>query len=199
MRTAMFGGSFNPIHNGHVQLAKAFLPRLELDRVLIVPTFIPPHKQAHNMVSGGQRLEMCRLAFEGTDKIEVSDIELKRGGASYTYLTLEELHALYPEDELFLITGADMFLTIETWRKPKVIFSLATVCGVPRNESSIDELSEHEKVLRSMGARTEILDAGVMTVSSTQVREAVKNGEDISSLVPERVAGYIKTHNLYRA
>lgn len=197
MRTAMFGGSFNPIHNGHIQLAKAFIPRLGLDRVLIVPTFIPPHKQAKDMADGNQRLEMCRIAFEGVGGIEVSDIELRRGGASYTYLTLEELHALYPEDELFLITGADMFLTIETWRHPEMIFSLATVCGVPRNDDSIDELAEHEELLRSLGAKTEILDAGVMTVSSTQVRNAVKNGEDISSFVPAGVAEYIRTNRLY--
>ena len=149
------------------------------------------------MADGNQRLEMCRIAFEGVGGIEVSDIELRRGGASYTYLTLEELHALYPEDELFLITGADMFLTIETWRHPEMIFSLATVCGVPRNDDSIDELAEHETLLRSLGAKTEILDAGVMTVSSTRVRNAVKNGEDISSLVPAGVAEYIRTNRLY--
>ena len=198
MRTAIFGGSFNPIHNGHIQLARAFIDRLSLDRVLIVPTFVPPHKSGAKMADSGSRLEMCRIALENVPKIEVSDIEIRRGGASFTYLTLEELHALYPEDELFLITGADMFLSIEGWRNPETIFSLATICGVPRNDSDIGELMRHSERLRALGAKTEVFDAGIMTVSSTEVRRRVRSGGDISELVPPGVRDYIYKNGLYQ-
>ena len=197
MKTAMFGGSFNPVHKGHVQLASAFIGQLSLDRVLIVPSLIPPHKQVHDRIDPQHRLKMCELAFEHSEKIQVCDIELRRQGASYTYETLQQLHEMYPQDELFLITGADMFMTIESWRHPEIIFSLATVCGVPRDSDSITQLQQHEDVLHSLGARTAVLDAGVMTVSSTEVRRRVRAGEDISPLVPAAVEEYIIGNGLY--
>lgn len=193
----MFGGSFNPIHNGHIQLAKAFVNRLCLDKVLIIPTYIPPHKQKDNSVTPDQKLAMCRLAFEKLPLFEVSDIEIKRKGASYTYMTLQELSEIYKGDGLFLITGADMFLTIHEWKHPEIIFSLATVCGVPRNDEDIKSLQKQQDYLSALGAKTEILDANVMTVSSTDIRNKVKNGEDISTLVPRAVENYIKENGLY--
>lgn len=193
----MFGGSFNPIHNGHIQLAQAFVKKLCLDRVLIIPTYIPPHKQKDNSVTPNQKLEMCRLAFEEMPLFEVSNIEIRRKGASYTYLTLQELSEKYKGDELFLITGADMFLTIHEWKHPELIFSLATICGVPRNDEDIRSLQKQQEYLGTLGAKTEILDANVMTVSSTDIRSKVKNGEDISALVPRAVESYIKENGLY--
>ncbi len=193
----MFGGSFNPIHNGHIQLAQAFVKKLCLDRVLIIPTYIPPHKQKDNSVTPNQKLEMCRLAFEEMPLFEVSNIEIRRKGASYTYLTLQELSEKYKGDELFLITGADMFLTIHEWKHPELIFSLATICGVPRNDEDIRSLQKQQEYLGTLGAKTEILDANMMTVSSTDIRSKVKNGEDISALVPRAVESYIKENGLY--
>lgn len=198
MKTAMFGGSFDPIHLGHVSLAHAFTERLGLDRVLIVPTCIPPHKIKKTSVTPRQRLEMCRLAFEGEEGYEVSDIEIRREGASYTYLTLTELKELYPQDELYLITGADMFMTIHRWKEPQIIFRLATICGVPRNNEDISGLEKQAEFLHTLGARTEILDAGIMTVSSTEIRERISRGQDISSLVPPAVEDYIYQNKLYR-
>ena len=197
MKTAMFGGSFDPIHNGHVSLAKAFVETLGLERVLIIPTFYPPHKQKKTAVTSEQRLEMCRLAFEGEELFEVSDIEIRREGKSYTYMTLEELSELYPDDELYLITGADMFMTIDEWKNPEIIFSHAVICGVPRNDDDISDLREKAKKLSAMGARTEILDPGIMTVSSTEIRRRVSDGESISGLVPPLVEDYIIKNGLY--
>ena len=182
MKTAMFGGSFNPIHTGHVQLAHAFLEKPGLDRVIIMPSYVSPHKQTDFSVRPEQKLEMCRLAFEGEELFEVSDIEIKRQGSSFTYLTLEELSERYPDDELYLITGAE----------------LAVICGVPRNDDDIAVLSAQKEYLDSLGARTEIFDAGVMTVSSTEIRERVRDGRSISGLVPEKVEEYIKANSLYR-
>ena len=198
MKIAMFGGSFNPIHTGHIQLAQAFVKRLGLDKVLIIPTFIPPHKHCDNSVSPQARLEMCRLAVKNLPFAEVSDIEIKRGGASYTYLTLEELSEKYKNDELFLITGADMFMSIHTWKHPEIIFSLATICGVPRNDDDIKNLQKQSEYLKTLNAKTEILDVSLMTVSSTEIRNKIKNGEDFSTLVPPEVENYIIENKLYK-
>lgn len=193
----MFGGSFNPIHNGHIEMAKAFYQALSLDRLLLMPSYIAPHKFVDKPVFPDQRYEMCCLASKGIEGFEVSNIEMKRHGASYTYLTLQELHLLYPEDELFLLTGADMFMTIHEWKKPQVIFELATICGVPRNGDDIHKLEQQAAYLQTLGARTELLDASVMTVSSTEIRRRVKAGEDIAGMVAPSVQKYIKEHYLY--
>lgn len=193
----MFGGSFNPIHIGHVQLAQAFVKKLNLDRVLVIPTFIPPHKQYDYSVLPLDRLEMCRLAVKSLPFAEVSDIEIRRGGASYTYLTLQELSEKYKNDELFLITGADMFMSIHTWKHPEIIFSLAVICGVPRNDDDIKNLEKHSEYLHTLGAKTEILDAEVITVSSTEIRRRIKNGESTQGLVPDEVREYINKKHLY--
>lgn len=198
LKTGIFGGSFNPIHNGHIELAKKFYKELGLDRLLIVPSYIPPHKFVDTPVFPDQRFEMCCLAAEGIEGLEVSNIEIKRHGASYTYLTLKELHSLYPDDELYLITGADMFMTLQDWKKPEVIFEISTVCGVSRNNDNTAALEKHAEYLKSLGARTVVLDAEIMTVSSTEIRRRVRNKEDISGLVDSKVKRYIKDHNLYR-
>ena len=107
-KIAMFGGSFNPPHIGHLELAQAFIDRLSLDKLLLIPVFSPPHKSGSEMASAQHRLNMCKLLEKYNNKIEVSDIEVIRGGSSYTVDTLKALQALYPDDELFLIIGADM-------------------------------------------------------------------------------------------
>ena len=198
MKTGVFGGSFNPIHNGHIELARAVFRELSLDRLLIMPAYIPPHKLTDGAAFPDQRYEMCSLAARDAEGIEVSNIEIKRQGASYTYLTLKELSQIYPEDELYLITGADMFMTLHQWKHPQTIFRLATVCGVPRNNDDITVLEKQAEFLQSLGARTRVLDVKVMTVSSTEIRHKVKAGEDISGLVDPAVKKYIREHYLYR-
>ena len=179
-------------------LAQAFVKELFLDKVLIVPTYIPPHKQRDNSVLPQQKLEMCRLAVQNLPFAEVSDIEIRRQGASYTYLTLQELSKLYQNDELFLITGADMFMTIHEWKHPEVIFRLATICGVPRNDSDISQLKKQASYLHTLGAKAKVLNAGIMTVSSTEIRNNVRQGKSITGLVPPEVERYILEHSLYR-
>ncbi len=193
----MFGGSFNPIHIGHIQLAQAFVKCLDLDKVLVVPSFIPPHKKCDYSVSPSDRLEMCHLAINDLPFAEVSDIEIKRGGASYTYLTLKELSEKYKGSSLFLITGADMFMSIHRWKNPEIIFSLSTICGVPRNGDNIKSLEKQAEYLKTIGAKTKILDISLMTISSTEIRNRVKNGGNISGLVTPEVERYIKINRLY--
>ena len=124
-RVAVFGGTFDPIHEGHVQLALQFARRLKLDEVLLVPTFVPPHKLKADMAAAEDRLAMCRLVAAAHPKLKVSDMEITRGGASFTVDTLETLEGQYPGTEWYLITGADMFLTLGTWWRFEDIAELA--------------------------------------------------------------------------
>lgn len=195
-KIAVFGGTFNPVHNGHLHLARRFALATGARKVLLMPAFRPPHKRTPDLASAEDRLAMCRLA-EREGPFEASALEIGRGGLSYTSDTLRELRRMEPDAELFLITGEDMFLTIENWREPDVIFSLATVCAAPRSTAGMPRLRAHEALLRSMGAKTLVLDIPYLPVSSTMVREAVRDGKSIEQLVPPAVAGYIDRNHLY--
>lgn len=197
-RIAVFGGTFNPIHNGHIHLAKKFAEVLEAEKVLIIPTNVPPHKRAANLASASDRLAMSRLAVKSDFLFEVSDIEIRRGGPSYTSDTLRELKGRFPDDELYLITGEDMFVTLDKWHEPEVIFSLATVCAAPRSDSGCAVLSEYAEKLKKQGAKTRIESIKYLPVSSTMVRNAIKNGENILQYVPKAVEQYIHKNHLYQ-
>lgn len=196
-KIAMYGGSFNPIHSAHINIASAFIKKLKLDKLLFIPTAVPPHKSSCGMESEQHRLEMCRLAVKNVKKAEVSDIEIVRSGKSYTADTLKELSELYPDSELYLIMGADMFMTLLDWYKPEEIFKLAVLCTVPRNDDDITALCEMEEKYKAMGARTVVLDLKRSDISSTQIRQAVYDDKSISKLVCEEVEKYIYANYLY--
>ena len=193
----MFGGSFDPVHNGHVQLAQAFIKELSLDRVFIVPAFISPFKQNGAAVLPVHRAEMCRLAFKDIPQAENCDIEIKREGSSYTYQTLEALTDKLDTEKIYLITGADSFMTIHKWKEPESIFRHAVICGLPRNDDDISVLEKQSEYLHALGAETRILNISVMTVSSTEIRSRAANGESIKGLVPDDVERYIVENRLY--
>lgn len=195
-KIAIYGGTFNPIHNGHIHLAKQFARLLDLDKVILIPTYVPPHKQDVGLTPAEDRLAMCRLA--ASDPIfEVSDIEILREGLSYTVDTLQELKMQYPESEFYLLTGEDMFVTIRNWYRAETICSLATICAAPRGTAGLEPLLQYARVLEQNGAKTIIKNIDYLPISSTMVRSAVKNGESISGLVPPAVADYIVKNNLY--
>lgn len=196
-RIALFGGTFDPIHNGHIELAREFAALLSLDRVIVMPTFIPPHKLKSDMAPAVDRLAMCRLACAPYEELAVSDLEINRRGASFTILTLEELHRQYPDAELYLLTGADMFLTLGTWHRFADIARLATLCAAPRDDADAACLREYAKVLEAQGARCAVAEFTVPAWSSTEIRERLQNGEALSDEVPSEVAAYIATHQLY--
>ena len=137
MKTGIYGGTFNPIHNGHLHIVEEFRRGLGLDRVLLIPTRVPPHKAAPDLASAQDRCAMCRLAIQEKPWLELSDIEMRREGKSYTAETLEELSALYPQDQFYLLMGEDMFLTLDRWYRPETIFSLASVCTTPRSADGL--------------------------------------------------------------
>lgn len=198
MRTGVFGGTFNPVHNGHVKLAEAYVTALSLERLLIIPNRFPPHKPSPDLVSGEHRLAMCRLAFADMPVCEISDIELRRGvKKSYTVETLEELHRIYPGDTLHLIMGGDMFLTLTEWRDWRRIFELAVVCAGAREQDMLGVLAEQSRALEALGARCELIALEPVPVSSTEIRGLIANKENIDALVPPPVAEYISENGLF--
>ena len=158
---------------------------LGLDRVLLIPTRVPPHKAAPDLASAGERFAMCRLAAQGKPWLELSDIEMRREGKSYTAETLEELSALYPQDQFYLLMGEDMFLTLGSWYRPETIFSLASVCTTPRSPDGLDAL--RQKALEYTGqfqARCFLEHIPYLPISSTQVRQAVARGRTSAAWCP---------------
>ena len=200
-RIGILGGTFNPIHNAHLKMALDFSETLHFDKVLIIPTRIPPHKRAADMASTEDRLEMCRLAARSSPVFQVSDLEIRRPGPSYTSDTLEFLSGENPEARCSFLTGADMFLTIQDLRRPEKIFELATICAAPREKSDIFILQNHANRLKlQYGSlfQYEILDIPLMPVSSTEIRRRTRSGEPIDPFVPKQVADYIRERRLYQ-
>lgn len=193
-RFGIYGGTFNPIHNGHLHLIRAASAQLSFDRLLVVPANIPPHKAAVDLASNRDRLEMARLATAGMPGVWVSDIELRARGKSYTVLTLERLRALFPECRFTLLMGADMLESFDRWHRWQDILKLADIAAFARNEGE-ESLLERKAALIG---RARVVRVEPLPLSSTLVREKVRRGEDISGLVPEPVAAYIYEKGLYR-
>lgn len=196
-KIALFGGSFDPIHNGHIELLRQTVDALALDGAMLIPSAVPPHKMKKSGASGEHRLAMCRLAVDGIPGVEVSDIELVRGGASFTVDTLTALHGQYPDTEWYFLCGADMFLTIGTWWRYEEILRLAVICTVPRGDVDAATLRAHAETLEALGGRCIVCDDMPQTVSSTQVRNALRDGASVAGLIPDAVAAYIAAHRLY--
>ena len=196
MRRAIFGGSFNPIHNDHVKLALQFAEEFRLDKVTLIPTCTTPLKDNSAFASGEDRLRMCRLATAAYPVLEVSDIEIRRKGMSYTSDTIAALKEA--DDELFLIVGADMYVTLDRWHEFRYIFENATILVAVRNELDHHSLEEKYKEYQPYGCRTIISKSAVGPLSSTAVRAAVKAGESLAGMVDPQVADYIRNHELYR-
>lgn len=198
-RIGIYGGTFSPPHNGHIQAASAFIKEAQLDELLITVTWISPHKEIKG-VDPYVRLEMAYLAFGNLDKTTVSSYEIDKKGISYTKDTLA--HFKTEENELFLLVGDDMFLTLGNWYMPEEIFSRCTVVCFPRVDDS-EMLEQIAEKRREYEAR---FNAKIMTpaytpypMSSTEIRRCVKNGEDISQYVSPSVCEYIKENELYKA
>ena len=196
MRLGILGGTFNPPHLGHLVCAQEAYVQLALTHVLLVPARVPPHKPVEDEPGIEHRLEMCRLAIDGDERFEVSDVEAGREGPSFTVDTLEGLHANQPESELFLIVGGDVALGFAGWRGPEQVLSLATLAVVERPGSNRDAV---EQVLSRIagGERARFLDMPAIEISSTFLRRRARDGEPTRYLVPDAVRAYIDRHRLY--
>ena len=196
MNIGVFGGAFNPVHNGHMHLLGCYFDALKLDKVILIPTSDPPHKSSDGLISGGHRINMLSIACKENPKIEISDIEFRLEGKSYTYNTLLELKKIYPNDRLFLIIGADQYLYFPNWYRAQDILNMVTVVTAAREEKEFRELTDFRQKNKNM-ENTVISSAQPVPVSSSQIREGIKNGENVSSLLPDGVYQYIMDNNLY--
>jgi nicotinate-nucleotide adenylyltransferase len=196
VRLGILGGTFNPPHLGHLVCAQEAYRALELDRVLLVPARIPPHKPVEHEPGPEHRLELCRLAVCDDDRFEVSDIELGRDGPSYTVDTLQELTSKASTSELFLIVGGDIAVGLPRWRDPERVLDLATLAIAKRRGTARSAVQTSLDALRG-GEHAQFFEMPRIGVSSTMIRRRVRAGQPIRYLVPDRVAEYIDSHDLY--
>ncbi len=199
MAVAVYGGSFNPPHIGHVHVAEAVLANFDPRHFLIIPAGIAPHKEpAALSASNEERMEMCRLAFGEGKGIAVSDMELRREGKSYTSDTIKEIMALYPGEEILLVMGTDMFLTLDTWREAEFLLRNVHVVVVRREE---DKLATRKKALeyaKMYHTRTTIIAQKPVPAASSDIRERLGMREGREAL-PDKVYGYIIGKRIYNA
>ena len=197
-RIGIFGGTFNPVHIGHIQAAKQALTALHLDRVLLIPDHIAPHKALPTgSPTPQQRLDMLRIAVQDCPGLEISDIELRREGVSYTYLTIQELKRMYPHDQLVLLMGTDMFTSFDSWRNPEEILknaSLGVFCRGDKKEKQA--IAAQKERMEAMGAQVELAHNDVIAISSTQMRRLLAF-RCAGSFLPEGVLEYIREYRLY--
>lgn len=198
MRIGIYGGTFAPVHNGHVKAAQEFFRQMELDLLYIIPAAVPPHKQIDASDDPHHRLKMCELAFEGMERVFVSDMEIARGGRSYT---VDTLRALAGEDRrLFLLMGTDMMLTLDKWRESEEIFRLCYPVYMRRENDPIIEgqiVAKNKEYLARFGKIVRRVPMDFVDISSTEIRDRVKNGNPIDGVVPPAVVRYIEEHQLY--
>ena len=195
--TAVLGGSFNPIHYGHLLLADDVAELLGLDRVLFVPAARPPHKPNGDLAPAPDRYAMVELAIAGHPKFAVSDLEFHRPGPSYTVDTLEAL--AIPRKDLFLIIGSETFLDLLTWRSPRRVAELAQLAVVPRLGSAFDpDSAAVRKVVQEIGHEPRIVRASSLPISASDLRRRVREGRSIAYRLPAAVDAYIRARHLYR-
>lgn len=200
-RIGIYGGTYNPPHLGHLNSVESFIEVYRLDKVLIIPTYIPPHKISSDLASCEDRLEMCRRTFKG-EAFEISDIEISREGKSYTEDTLKMLKGIYKDAELYFLVGEDMLLSFHTWRRPDDILDMCTLVADVRNEGTdLSVLREYAKEFfptEYANNKIQFLEAEPLELSSTEVRNKIKAGESVCELLTAETCEYIKSRGLYR-
>lgn len=179
MKIAVYGGSFNPPHMGHIQAVRSVSERLHPDKILVIPASLPPHKQmTPDTPAPAERLQLCRLAFGDIPGVEVSDLEMRRTGKSYTSDTILQLRERYPADELVFVMGTDMILSLETWHEPETIMHNAAIAVLLRGEERDSQVEAHIRHLReTYGADITLVTAPVLPAASSEIREALKQGQ----------------------
>lgn len=199
IRIGIYGGTFAPVHNGHVHAAKLFMEQMRLDYLMVIPSGIPPHKPVDGADDPAHRLRMCELAFANMDGVVVSDMEIRRGGKSYTVDTVRELSA--PDRRLLLFCGTDMVLSFDKWFEYKEILKLCYPVYMRREQDKlldgmiVDKLA---KYYRETGKMFRRILGEPLEISSSQIRQKIQNGEPISHLVSPLVESYIQRNGLYR-
>lgn len=199
-KIGIMGGTFNPIHMGHLLLAEWAMDAAGLDEVWVMPTGCSYMKaDCEDMAAPGERFHMVSLAVENNDRLFGDDREIRREGYTYSYETLEELNRQYPEDHFYFIFGADCLFTIENWKYPEKIFANCSVLAAVRGETSTEQLQAKIRELTAKyQADIQLLPFLQLEISSTEIRRRVSRGQSIRYLVPDNVIAYIKDKGLYR-
>ncbi|MBU1862426.1 MAG: nicotinate-nucleotide adenylyltransferase [Candidatus Omnitrophica bacterium] len=189
MKIGLLGGTFDPVHDGHLDLAQRALSELALQKIIFIPAFIPPHKESSSITSAVCRCEMLQLALEGKPQYEISDIEIQKQQKTYTVDTLREIKEIYPPDtEFFFLVGSDFLHEYHTWKEPEVVITLAqfVVAGRPGFPYA------------SLPKRMIFLEGDFPSISSTAIRKTIKKGLDVTNMLPSSVYLYIKKYQLYQ-
>ncbi|MDD6492758.1 MAG: nicotinate-nucleotide adenylyltransferase [Firmicutes bacterium] len=197
-KIGIMGGTFNPIHNGHLMLAEAARETFELDQVLFIPSGISYMKNVADILDGRHRAEMIALAIKENPYFALSMIEIDREGPTYTFETLQELKKDYPKDQFYFIMGADSLLTLETWKKPEFIMQNCTLVVAVRGtgtEEKIEKLAAN--LIYEYQADIKILPARFIDISSSEIRTRIKEKQSIRYMLPESVLSYIEENKLY--
>ena len=198
-RVGILGGTFNPPHLAHLVCASEAASQLQLDRVLLTPVASPPHKDAGDVDPGPEeRLALCRLAVQGDGRLDVSDIEVRRGGPSYTVDTLRELHARTPEDDLTFILGGDIALGLPSWHEPEAVLALASLAVAERSGAGRRDVAARLEESFPGIEPPRFFDMPRLDISSSQIRRRIAEGRPIRYLVPDPVAEHIARRKLYR-
>lgn len=197
MRIGVFGGTFDPLHNGHLVLAEQCREQCHLDEVWFVPAAIPPHKQDLAISTAKTRCDMIEFGIAGNPQFKLSRLELDRPGLSYTVTTLERIRDEDPTRELFLLVGADSIRDLPTWRQPDRIQQLATIVAVNRGRAAPTE-SQRQALQPTVADRIQFVGMPGIDISATDIRQRVFDGRSIRYLVPRAVESYILQQRLYR-
>ena len=196
MRIGIYGGSFNPVHNGHLHLAVTAADELGLDRLYLVPSRVSPHRSSAEYASGEDRAAMLELACRSDERLRVSDYELRGDRVSYSVYTVRHFRRKFPDAELFLLVGSDMLLCFDSWYCFEEILSEVTLCAVSRNGGDRAELEEKAEKLREYG-KIIISSAEPLAVSSTEIRKKIAENENFACYLDENVVQYIRSKGLY--
>ncbi len=196
LKYGIMGGTFNPIHNAHIRMAEEVRDIFDLDKIIFMPTGTPPHKNNLN-IDPLDRYEMTKLAISGNDRFEVSDIEILNKSISYTVETVGKLKEFYPNVEFYFITGADSILDIYKWRNPEKLLTLCKFVSVRRPNYSDDLEGKIKEIVDKFGGEILLVDGPLLNISSTEIRERVREGKSIEDFVPKKVVEYIKENKLY--
>lgn len=199
LKIGILGGTFNPIHNGHLNIAFKIYKFLSLDKVLFMPNKIPPHKNLKNVLNENIRLDMINIAIKNYNFFEVEKYELKKFGVSYTYESLKYLSGLYKNSELFFIIGSDSFISFDKWKEIGEIFKISNIVVYLREDHHRDLIIKiREKYRKLYNGNIFFCFDKIVDISSTDIREKLFNGVDVSNLVPESLYEYIILNGFYK-